>query len=111
MQRSCGTLASFSIGETRFVQPATAHSFDLRIGVACRALHSDPLPTPRSGNSAPESRPRIQTITVFLGRPPSLPFSRDAAAFAEVLVTPPAFPISPAIHLREPKAPSSNAGR
>ena len=44
MPRTWGTLASFSIGETRFVQPANAHSFDLRIGVVAlwRALHSDP---------------------------------------------------------------------
>jgi len=35
MRRSCDTLASFSIGETRFVQPAAAHSCDICIGVEC----------------------------------------------------------------------------
>ena len=45
MRRTWGTLASFSKGEIRFVQPANAHSFDLRIGSLWRALHSDPMPT------------------------------------------------------------------
>ena len=47
----------------------------------------------------------------FLGRPPILPFSREAAAFAGDLVSPPDLPMIPAIHFRDPRAPSSSAGR
>jgi hypothetical protein len=47
----------------------------------------------------------------FLGRPPILPFSREAAAFAGDLVNPPDLPMTPAIHFRDPTVPSSSAGR
>jgi hypothetical protein len=45
----------------------------------------------------------------FLGRPPSLPFFRAAAALALVETAPPSFPISAAIQRFEPRKPSINA--
>lgn len=60
----------------------------------------------------PQRRARNDYATAgFLGRPPILPFSREAAAFAGALVSPPDLPMIPAIHLRDPRVPSSSAGR
>ena len=60
----------------------------------------------------PQRRARKDYATAgFLGRPPILPFSREAAAFAGVLVSPPDLPMIPAIHLRDPRVASSSAGR
>lgn len=44
------------------------------------------------------------------GRPPRLPFSRDAAAFNAVSFRPPAEPNRAAIQRLDPNRPSSNAG-
>ena len=49
--------------------------------------------------------------TSFLGRPPSLPFVRAAVLFASVVALPPARPMVAAIHRREPRNPSSSAGK
>ena len=51
--------------------------------------------------------------TDFRGRPPFIPFVRDAAAFAGDETVPPFFPISAAsndIHARVPKMPDSKDG-
>jgi hypothetical protein len=44
------------------------------------------------------------------GRPPRLPFSRDAAAFRGLRFRPPAAPRRPAIQLFEPSMPPISAG-
>jgi hypothetical protein len=47
--------------------------------------------------------------SLSLGRPPRVPFSRDALALAALRAEPPSSPIC-CIHRREPKAPSMSAG-
>ncbi len=51
-----------------------------------------------------------RAATSFLGRPPRLPFSREAKALAWVDAWPPTLPIWAAIHRFEPRKPSSSAG-
>jgi hypothetical protein len=47
--------------------------------------------------------------SLSLGRPPRVPFSRDALALAALRAEPSSSPIC-CIHQREPKAPSMSAG-
>jgi hypothetical protein len=62
----------------------------------------------RSGSSA--GRLAVSyAASLSLGRPPRVPFSRDALALAALRAEPPSSPIC-CIHRREPKAPSMSAG-
>jgi hypothetical protein len=62
------------------------------------------------GSVAPQSADPQPPATCLRGRPPRLPFSRDAIALAAVRVRPPAAPSCAAIQLFEPNTPSSKAG-
>ena len=63
----------------------------------------------RSPGPLPGGHHPVLTLTLR-GRPPRLPLSRAAAAFALLRARPPAAPRRAAIQLLEPSRPSSRAG-
>jgi hypothetical protein len=63
----------------------------------------------QKGSSAAGRLAVSYAASLSLGRPPRVPFWRDALALAALRAEPPSSPIC-CIHRREPKAPSMSAG-
>lgn len=111
-QDPSATVARIRSGHSSCDRPVRPCSVGTRLNDGFEALGVGPLHS--SGTfwvcSLPHPGHNYATAG-FLGRPPSFPFAREAAAFAGDLVSPPDLPMIPAIHFREPSVPSSSAGK